>query len=1104
MVGPQASELPSDSPSGTRGNQPRGGQSSRGPGRRGRQGRPQRSQQVPIRSRPVPSETVSSPSTTNSTQNARGGRGQRGTRAARGPGRGGNSNVRRTALATPRTFGGHLTNGTDVEPEQSEQSGPTNQPGLNVAAPEFIPGQPIPENNGHSSANKKQPKNTVSRKVPKSTAADLSTRIHEDIANGQYECVICTNEVLPNSKIWSCWICWTVAHLACTKRWFSSRKKIDNEEQPNWRCPGCNSTLGRPPEYHCWCGKEPNPRSIPGLPPHSCGQPCLKSRTTCAHPCHIPCHAGPCPPCIAMGPTQECRCGKHKSTRLCRDTDYGSPWSCHEICGELLDCGEHECQQECHSDYCGDCAIPVLSLCFCGREWKEIPCSQRIDKRPSYNHGQLKDQPAGNNALSDGWYLGSYKCDAICDRLYDCGKHSCEKGCHPQDETEAHCPLSPDMVTHCPCGKLPLVDIVNQPRKTCEDPIPSCGKKCDKPLPCGHLCEDPCHAGTCRPCTQRIDIVCNCGRTTTKTVCHQGTLEKPECMRICHAQMNCGRHEHSEHCCPAEKQAALRKKNSRHGGHANEEIEPQHICLRTCGRPLKCGNHYCEQLCHKGPCNTCQDSTSEDLACNCGRTVLRPPIRCGTQPPSCQFDCTRTRPCGHPQVSHSCHTDTQPCPKCPFLVEKWCVCGKKTLKNQPCWFQEPRCGLPCGRKLKCGAHTCQKTCHSLGECEDVHIAGSRCGQPCGKIRTCGHADVEQCHAPSSCKEDKPCQAKTFITCECQRRKQEVKCMGTKKNPSPDRGTLTCDDECLRLKRNILLADALNIDAQSHIDDHIPYSETTLNLYREFPQFAQTYEREFRVFAADSEQKLMRFKPMKSRQRAFLHSLAEDFGFDSQSADPEPHRHVCLFKTPRFVSAPMKTLAQCIKLKPSQVTLAASSEVGPQGKQPFNALLLSAPKFGLTIEELDTALEKQFTASPNIKFETVFLPNSIIIKGSGSWRPGDLESTMSIIKPDVLRIVTSLHYAGGVSLCHIDENSKVLRHEKDEKDKGGTDDKGWSAVIRRSSRPQTSATPASKPLALRNTFIALKKKKTPKKVEKEPVEEAVDNWEEEADKLGDEE
>lgn len=124
-----------------------------------------------------------------------------------------------------------------------------------------------------------------------------------------------------------------------------------------------------------------------------------------------------------------------------------------------------------------------------------------------------------------------------------------------------------------------------------------------------------------------------------------------------------------------------------------------------------------------------------------------------------------------------------------------------------------------------------------------------------------------------------------------------------------------------------------------MDDHIPYSAKTLELFRDNTKFCQSYEREFRVFAADDQEKRLRFKPMQAIQREFLHSLAEDFGLDSESQDPEPHRHVCVFKTPRFVSAPMKTLAQCVKPKPVVVAEPASSSMrGLMGTaEPFNAL-----------------------------------------------------------------------------------------------------------------------------------------------------------------------
>lgn len=951
------------------------------------------------------------------------------------------------------------------------------------------------------------------RRGTKSTALDLPTRIAEDISNGQYECVICTNEVLRNSKIWSCSICWTAAHLSCVKKWRLNQTKNQDQRQPEqqqtgWRCPGCNSTMTEEPTiYHCWCGKEINPKAIPGISPHGCGQTCSKPRGTCPHPCPLECHAGPCPPCLLMGPAQSCYCGKHTSVKRCGETDYNKGWGCHETCGDILPCGEHECQRECHSGLCGSCEIPIPSLCYCGRETKVIPCDRRGDKLESfdYSHSEAVSTIPTSQDLLESWFWGAFECGTVCGRPFDCGKHHCQKDCHPQDDQEAHCPFSPDLVTHCPCGKTPLPEILKESRVSCGEEIPNCGKICDKLLPCGrHTCIQTCHSGPCDPCTQSMDISCRCGRTESRTICHQGTVSAPECRRLCRAQLNCGRHEHGEHCCPAEKKAIERvaaKRKNKVTTVSNEEFEAEHICTRTCGRDLKCGRHKCQQLCHRGPCASCPEAIFDEISCNCGRTVLYPPQPCGTRPPECRFDCTRPRPCGHPQVSHNCHLDDQPCPKCPFLVEKQCVCGKQTLKNQPCWFQDGHCGLPCNKELKCGYHKCRKNCHRPGECEDADISGSHCKQPCMKSRqSCDHEDMEQCHAPYPCKEDKPCQARTFLTCECQHRKQEVKCMASKTNPWPQRVTLKCDDECLRLQRNARLANALNIDPQSHTDDHIPYSETTLKFYREKPKWAEIYEREYRVFASDLAEKRYRFKPMQSHQRAFLHSLAEDFGFDSESSDPEPHRHVCLFKTPRFVSAPMKTLAQCVRIRATQaqVTATESSTSGVIApKQPYNALLLSGPRFGLTVEEIDAAFKPDYAAHPTIKIQTSFLPSEeVVLKGSGSWTPQALETSLSSLKTAVAATIRRLDLAKGVSLCHVDDSLNVLRREENAQEKSD----GWSAVIGRSAaRPKpasTSAATSSASMPLRSRFIALRREPK-KKVAEAPVDE---DWEAAAEKL----
>lgn len=381
------------------------------------------------------------------------------------------------------------------------------------------------------------------------------------------------------------------------------------------------------------------------------------------------------------------------------------------------------------------------------------------------------------------------------------------------------------------------------------------------------------------------------------------------------------------------------------------------------------------------------------------------------------------------------------------------------------------------------------------------IRGSHCSQPCLKVRkSCDHVDTDQCHAPFACNEDKPCQAKTFVTCECQHRKQEVKCQASKSNPWPERTPLKCDEECLRLQRNAKLAAALNIDPATHTDDHVPYSETTLKFFRDNAKWAQTYEREFRVFASDPTEKRVRFKPMKSHLRAFLHSLAEDFGLDSESQDPEPHRHVSIFKTPRFVSAPTKTLGQCVKIRDTEAQMQQTQ--GPNiivPTEPYNALILSSPQFGLTIEELESSLRTDLATQPSISFKTSFLPSDeIVLRGSGAWTPQALEASVTALKPLVAQTVSRLGFAKTVSLCHVDPSLNVLRREADAaKSSAG----GWSTVVGRSAaRPANAAPPA--PAPTRSKFVALLRPSKKNKVEEPQPEPVDDDWEAAAEKLDD--
>jgi transcriptional repressor NF-X1 len=223
--------------------------------------------------------------------------------------------------------------------------------------------------------------------------------------------------------------------------------------------------------------------------------------------------------------------------------------------------------------------------------------------------------------------------------------------------------------------------------------------------------------------------------------------------------------------------------------------------------------------------------------------------------------------------------------------------------------------------------------------------------------------------------------------------------------------------------------------------------------------------------------------------------------------------VCIFKTPRFVSAPAKTLAQCLRVAQAAAILGTgASSIKPkapapsQQQQAFNALLLKDPRFGLTIEELDEALAADLAAAsrsgPALTFSITFLPSEeVLIKATPNLTaaaiatslaptPQAVESTLSSLKVAVARTVSRLGLAGAVSLCHVDASQVVTRKEGD----AAADNGGWSAVASRGSWRRTvnsKAPAAATEQRAPSAFVALRKLEAKKKavvVDEEKVEE----------------
>eukprot|EP01090_Pellita_catalonica_P007580 TRINITY_DN1816_c0_g2_i1.p1 TRINITY_DN1816_c0_g2~~TRINITY_DN1816_c0_g2_i1.p1 ORF type:complete len:808 (+),score=106.91 TRINITY_DN1816_c0_g2_i1:2-2425(+) len=553
--------------------------------------------------------------------------------------------------------------------------------------------------------------------------------------------------------------------------------------------------------------------------------------------------------------------------------------------------------------------------CYCGKTARQGRCGT----------GDLYLVPDNNEENRKRYF----SCDQECGKLLSCGEHKCQARCHKGPC--ASCVLMPENVLYCPCGKMILETFLEKPRTKCTDPIPTCTNKCNKLLNCKiHRCPETCHTGDCPEClTGSQKIKCRCGRRGKKFKCSEvvefytkypgakvsgytpGVEPLFSCEKLCKAQRSCKRHPCGIKCCPKTRAA--------------------HLCHNICGKLLKCGKHYCNELCHASKCKRCTVRSVEELTCSCGKTVLYPPITCGTPPPNCNYFCGRASTCGHKVVQHKCHTDKVPCPPCTQLVERWCM-GKHVLRqNIMCHLSDISCGKRCLKMMPCGEHKCQRYCHK-GKCvvspkkkpkklqvktvekeeeeeeraeeeeeesnneakakekEAEDSTPSSCNQQCLRpLSGCEHKCKALCHPGTPCP-DIPCNSITDVYCPCKRIKAHHVCFNVAKNQ------LECNSECAKQKR--IKAFALAIEKRREAEDLERKHGTRKDGAEYFPlslivsaskkpEFADYVENELlKLFETDNtrsfKENQIKFPIMEVEQREFVHALAAVYGLESKS------------------------------------------------------------------------------------------------------------------------------------------------------------------------------------------------------------------------------
>lgn len=794
---------------------------------------------------------------------------------------------------------------------------------------------------GHSNrhVNQKPRKEMDSHEDRVSNLPQLVQELQEKLSKGAVECMICYDMIRRFAPIWSCSGCYSIFHLSCIKKWARAPTSTDLSAEKNqgfnWRCPGCQAvqlTTSKEIRYICFCGKRPDPPSDLYLTPHSCGEPCgqplgkevpgsvdTMEVNSCPHKCVLQCHPGPCPPCKAFAPPRLCPCGKKTVTTRC--SERKSVLTCGQRCDKFLDCERHQCEKICHVGHCDPCCVLLDASCFCQKKMEVVLCGDIAMK--------------GKVRLEDG----IFSCNLICGKNLGCANHFCSEVCHPGPCGD--CVLTPNKIKTCYCGKTLLQD----KRNSCVDPIPTCNHICDKTLPCGiHHCKELCHAGDCSPCSALVSQKCRCGSTSRTVECYKtmSETEKFTCDKPCGRKKNCGRHRCSERCCPL----------SNPNNNLSTDWDP-HFCSMPCGKKLRCGQHFCESLCHSGHCPQCLETIFTDLTCSCGRTSIPPPLPCGTPPPSCQHPCSVPQPCGHPP-SHSCHFGD--CPPCAIPIAKECCGGHVVLRNIPCGSKDIRCNKLCGKTRHCGMHACARTCHpppcdssssSSPSPSTVSARGSSCGQTCGAPRRdCRHTCTAACHPSSPCP-DTRCNVSVVISCSCGRITTTVPCdaggcngggfsvdsvyeasviqklpvplqpieVGDRKKVPLGQRKLMCNEECAKMERKRVLADAFDITPPSldslHLSENTFGSELLSDLFRRDSKWVMAVEDRFKFLVlgksrggsgtgttSTSALRVHVFSPMVKEKRDAIRLMAERWKLSVNAVGWEPKRFIVVHVTPK--------------------------------------------------------------------------------------------------------------------------------------------------------------------------------------------------------------
>ncbi|XP_064481964.1 NF-X1-type zinc finger protein NFXL1-like [Ornithodoros turicata] len=382
-------------------------------------------------------------------------------------------------------------------------------------------------------------------------------------------------------------------------------------------------------------------------------------------------------------------------------------------------------------------AVWSCNGCYC---ILHLGCIQKWAKDSTFQQTSTPDQPA----FSSQW---------------NCPK--CRKGYRGTENLSKYL---------CFCGKVadPAFDPWLVPH--------SCGQMCEQDLKpsCGHRCLLLCHPGPCPPCPKMVRSTCYCEKATPQP--RRCGSKLWSCGNVCKKRLSCGQHSCEQICHGGECQPCSKESRQKCSCGSSVQLRPcaspRWQCNKVCGRPLSCGHHSCEVICHSGSCGSCPKAGAR--SCPCGKSQSQLP--CTVDVPPCGDTCDKTLECGLHRCSQRCHTG--PCGSCLQMSVKRCQCSARE-KSVPC-SKPYYCETKCKRTRDCRRHPCNKKCCN-GSCPP-------CEQPCNRMLACkNHKCTSRCHQ-GPCY---PCHEKIDLSCRCGSTKVSVPCGREKVAKTPN-----CTKPCM--------------------------------------------------------------------------------------------------------------------------------------------------------------------------------------------------------------------------------------------------------------------------------------------------------------------